>query len=313
MNKSFEKFVNIYASIITEAWDRYLYRDVIMAVGLATNYGKDPWIKGESGRKVLEKIKELAFHKKGSKLISVTRVSDNDDIYASKIHYEGSSLFDGGYVYNYWKFRASKGDQYAINTFNLIRSIDPRGDQQKPREVLATEIGLVSYAIWKAMNSKAMKIERNENEVAEKNLTEIYQVGSKIENKKFLINRIYFDTYQYSRWSSGSTTPVLEGQDPETGVKVKLKIGKSGSEGELAEAVQSAVSRNVLDKIIPIEVIVSKATVSKFDTKWKSVVFNRVSISKPTIDEIKDLRKKIRALERELKEPVKEKNNDSND
>lgn len=113
MNKDIKKFIDVYFNVITEAWDRYLYRDVIMAVGLATNYGKDPWVKGESGRKVLQKIKELAFHTKGGKLVSTTNVSDDDDIYTSGNRYVGSSLFDGGYIYNYWKFRAQKGDEYG--------------------------------------------------------------------------------------------------------------------------------------------------------------------------------------------------------
>ena len=306
MKNDLLKFTNAYLSIITEAWDRYLYLDIICAVGLATNYGKDPWIKGETNTKIKEKINELAFHTKGRKLLNVTRVADNDINVNSDslVHYNGSTSFDAQYVYNYWKFRAQKGDEYARSTFNLIHSIDPYGTLEKPRDVLATEIGLVSYAIWKAMNTRATKIQRNEQEIKDKNLDETYQAGAKVEHKKFLINDVYTDSYQFSKWSPSKLTGILVGEDPETGIKVKLKV--TSKEGlKLSYVIKSAKTENVLDKIIPIEVVVEKATISKFDHQWKTVVFNRITFESPTLDEIETLEKRIYNLQKEIKEEKK--------
>lgn len=69
--------------------------------------------------------------------------------------------------------------------------------------------------------------------------------------------------------------------------------------------LQRARSKNVLDKIVPIEIVVEKATISKFDTKWKTVVFSRVSLLSPTESEIEDLLNKVYDLEKDTKKEVK--------
>ena len=53
-----DEFTKAYLNIITEAYYRYSF-DTVLAITIeVTNEGKDPWVKGESGSKILQKIKE---------------------------------------------------------------------------------------------------------------------------------------------------------------------------------------------------------------------------------------------------------------
>lgn len=53
-----DKFTEIYLNIITETFFRYYFDTVLATTIEVTNEGKDPWVKGESGAKILQKIKE---------------------------------------------------------------------------------------------------------------------------------------------------------------------------------------------------------------------------------------------------------------
>ena len=50
-------FEQVMKSLITEAWDRYSLRDVIIATCLSTNNCMDPWVTGETGSKIFAIVK----------------------------------------------------------------------------------------------------------------------------------------------------------------------------------------------------------------------------------------------------------------
>ena len=47
-----------YLNIITETFYRYSFINVLDVTIQVTNEGKDPWIKGETGSKIFQKMKE---------------------------------------------------------------------------------------------------------------------------------------------------------------------------------------------------------------------------------------------------------------
>ncbi len=107
-----DKFTEVYLNIITEAWDRYEYLDIINSVKAITNNGKDPWIKEETGKKIFQYLKENGALNRGGELIQ-----------ASNLHDENASGA-ASYVKIYWNGRKQSGNPFDIETANLINYID---------------------------------------------------------------------------------------------------------------------------------------------------------------------------------------------
>jgi len=146
-----DKFIEAYLSIITEAWDRYWYGDIINAVGIVINGGKDPWVKEETGKKIFQFLKDNGERTTGGKLVQMTDLRSKDDqigVSTSKTQfYNGSEQFDAGYIYSYWKGRSKSGNTFDVDMFELIQSIDHRNGGYK--YVIAPKVGQLAYAIWK--------------------------------------------------------------------------------------------------------------------------------------------------------------------
>ena len=107
-----DKFIEAYLSIITEAWDRYEYLDIINSVKIITNDGKDPWVKEETGKKIFQYLKENGALTRGGEIIQ-----------ASNLNSEKASGA-ASYIKIYWNGRKQSGNPFDVETANLINSID---------------------------------------------------------------------------------------------------------------------------------------------------------------------------------------------
>ena len=220
--------------------------------------------------------------------------------------YDGSVEFDAGYILTYWRNRAKSGNQFDKDMYALIYKYDPHGTGLGSN-VLSTDLGLLSYAIWKVMNVRSNRMEQNEHESADKNFAEIYKEGTKIENKKLILKDSKLSTFSSSKWAPISKTNVLVCEDPETNVKVNLRLSSNkNNETALYNLVNDARRFELMDQIFPIDIIVAKGTISKFDAQWKAVTINRVEISSPTAEEVEALEKKLYDLDKERTQKKKE-------
>ena len=205
--------------------------------------------------------------------------------------YNGSEQFDAGYIYSYWKGRSKSGNTFDVDMFELIQSIDHRNGGYK--YVIAPKVGQLAYAIWKAMNAKANKIEQNVQSVENSDLEEKYKVGNKINNLKLNLIKADSSSYSISRYTSVSTKFLIT-KDNENDIKVKLNISKGDKIGnKLYSIVSEFTSRGIADKLESVEITVDEATVSKFNKEWKNVTLNRVKFSSSTSNLINDLNNKF--------------------
>lgn len=285
-----DKFTEVYLNIITESWDRYSYSDIINAVGIITNGGKDSWVKEETGKKIFQFLKDYGEKRTGSKFIKMSSLGSKDNIYdtSDKLTYNGSEIFDTGYVYSYWKRRSNSGQQFDMDMFNLINSID-KGTGM----VIASKVGMVSYAIWKAMNAKNNKIELNIQSIENNGLDEKFKVGNKFNNLKVFITDVQSSSYAISRYNS-VTTRILIAKDNVNDIKIKINLSKGDKVGyELYSIIENYKNKQMIDEIKSIEITIDSATVSKFNKEWKSVTLNRVKFSDSTLNIIDDLKNKF--------------------
>ena len=216
-----DKFTEIYLNIIYETWDRYQINDIVRATGIVTNGYKDQWVKGETGRAVLDLLNKAGMHSRGREFLRFSAFIDKDDLgmpyvgnddikyaKANNIYYDGSANFDLKYAANYWKSRAKSNSEFDISTSTAINKWVAQNDERGPKGqkvgLTALDVGRLAYAIWKALNARMNKIEKNLQEIEENGSP--YNEGETVENVDLKILRLASDLFQASRWSKSTTT-----------------------------------------------------------------------------------------------------------
>lgn len=279
------KFEKIYRSIICEDWDRFEYYDIIKAVKNITNECQDPWVKGESSSKVLALLKASGSHKRGNERIRHSALlDDNDyDIIAN----------DDTYITMYWRNRSKFGSEFDNSAFRSIWTYCSANDYRK-LDVLAQEVGKIAYAVWKALNSRATKIEKNLKDFEENGVE--YVEGQKIENLNLIIKDVATSTSRSSFGYYYSESTELICEDPISGWKYKIRLGKNTST-KLADLINNAKRNNLIDIIdteIPnIKNINVSGKVLRINKEWKSITLNYVKINSPSDEEISVFEKQL--------------------
>lgn len=279
------KFEKIYRSIICEAWDRFSYEDIIKAVKDTTNDCNDPWVKGESSTKVLALLKQAGSHKRGNERIRHSvLLGDNDhEIIAN----------DDSYITMYWRSRSKSGNSFDSNMFNSIWTYCAANEYGKS-DVVAQEVGKLAYGIWKALNSRANKIEKNLKDFEENGVE--YVEGQKIENLNLIIKDVTttMGHSSYGYYYSESTELICE--DPISGWKYKVRLGKNTST-KLADLINDAKRNNLIDIIdteMPnIKNINVSGKVLRINKEWKTITLNYVKINGPSDEEISIFEKQL--------------------
>ena len=313
-----DKFTETYLNIICETWDRYQINDIVRATGIITNGYKDQWVKGETGRAVLDFLNKAGDHSRGKEWLRGSAFIDKDDLgngyvgaddveyaKANNIYYDGSANFDLRYAANYWKSRAKSESEFDIQTSAAINrwvaQSDRRGPKGQPVGLTALDVGRLAYAIWKALNARTNKIERNLQEFEENGSP--YNEGEKVENIDLKIIRLIHDEFQATRWSKSTTTHVFMCEDSKTGFKVKVRLGKNSSEA-LFSFLQSLQYDKAFDdpKFDKYKQINVSGKVSKLNKEYKSVTLNYVTINSPTDTEVEQARDEYVKSKNEAKE-----------
>ena len=291
------KFTETYLSIISEAWDRYEYLDIIRATNIATNNCKDPWIKGESSAKVFQIVKDFAGerHRTGKyRMGSLTDNSFGMSADNAGQHYDGNAEADDQYISMYWKARSQSGNSFDAGMAHIIREYSHTNPYRK-QYVLSVEVGKLAYAIWKALNSKHTKVEQNLKDVEENGFE--YTEGQKIENLDLVVKDVKTTMGHSSFGYSYSESTELVCEDQKSGWKYKVRLGKNTST-KLADLIDYA-KRNgmidILDSEFPdIKKINVSGKVLRISKEWKSVTLNYVIINSPSDSEVDSIEEKLR-------------------
>ena len=273
------EFVDIYLNIINEAWDRFSYEDIIKAVKDTTNDCTDPWVKGESGATVLALLKQAGSHKRGNERIRHSELFDDNDheIIAN----------DDSYITMYWRSRSKSGNSFDSGMFNSIWTYCAANEYGKS-DVVAQEVGKLAYGIWKALNSRNNKIEKNLKEFAENGFE--YQEGQKIENVDLIIKDVTTVVNNYRGIGAHfADSTELVCKDPTSGFKYKIRLGKNTSKA-IADLFSKIKRDGMLDEVkskLGIEKVNVSGKILRINKEYKSVTMNFVTINSPTDTEVK--------------------------
>ena len=292
-----DTFVDAYLNIITEAWDRFDYYDIIKAVKNITNECKDPWVKGESGSKVLALLKESGGHTRGSERIRHSVLLDEND-------YEIIAN-DDTYITMYWKGRSKSGSEFDNSAFRSIWTYCSANDYRKSN-VVAQEVGKIAYAVWKALNSRNNKIEKNLKEFDEKGFD--YQEGQKVENLDLIIKDVVTAVNNYRGFGArlaDSTELVCE--DPKSGFKYKVRLGRNTSK-DLADLFARIKRDGKLEEFkskLGLGNVNISGKILRINKEYKSVTMNFVTINSPTDFEVKSMENQYFEMKKKEEEKAK--------
>jgi hypothetical protein len=310
------EFKEAYLNIITEAWDRFDYYDIIKAVKNITNDCKDPWVKGETGSKVLALLKEAGGHTRGRERIKFSSLLDDND-------YEIIAN-DDTYITMYWRGRSKSGSDFDSSAFRSIWSYCSANEYGKS-DVVAQEVGKLAYAIWKALNSRNNKIEKNLQTFEEKGFD--YQVGQKVENLELNLIGATESSSERSYFGYTYTNPAeLICEDPATTFKYKIRLGAKTSR-ELANLMLKMKSDGNIPQFLsmPEFEALKKVNVSgkiaRINKEFKTITLSYATINSPSDDVVKSLfdlykikrDEEKRAAEQKRKQKQKEEEQIEND
>lgn len=232
-------------------------------------------------------------------------------------HYEGSANFDNKYILMYWRARSNSGNGFDIQTYDDLSSWGA-GDGKKGG-LLAPMVGKLAYGIWKALHSRESKKEQNLKSFEENGSP--YEEGKKIESLDLIVKNVATSEFSYSRWAPAQTSHLLICEDPKTGFKVKVKLGKDEISSNLYslffdtqdnrnKAYNYSEAANSLPEFEKMKNINISGKVSKINPEYKSISLSYVKINSPTLEEINSFRNLMYAKNEELKNKSKEvKNN----
>ena len=291
------EFTKVYLNIITEAWDRFEYYDIIKAVKNVTNDCKDPWVKGESGSKVLALLKESGSHTRGNERIRHSALLDEND-------YEIIAN-DDTYITMYWRSRSKSGSEFDNSAFHSIWTYCSANDARK-FNVVAQEVGKIAYAVWKALNSRNNKIEKNLKEFDEKGFD--YQEGQKVENLDLIAKDVVTAVNNYRGFGAhlaDSTELVCE--DPKSGFKYKVRLGRNTSKA-LADLFSRIKSDGKLEEFkskLGLDNINVSGKILRINKEYKSVTMNFVTINSPTDSEVKSMENQYFEMKKKEEENAK--------
>lgn len=175
----FKKFDIIYESamksIITEAWDRFDLDLIIKVTAAVTNNFQDEWQKAETGKEIIRELMTFS-HKRANQWVD----GKGEKKYTYEYDDEKEMTFNGDVMnacYNYWSVRAQNGGgEFANECYQIFKSEKLLG----AKEYIAPKIGQISWAIWKAMNSRKKKSETNLQKAADMNLDSMFKIGEKV-------------------------------------------------------------------------------------------------------------------------------------
>lgn len=290
-------FINAYLNIITEAWDRFDYYDIIKAVKNITNECKDPWVKGESGSKVLALLKEAGSHTRGNERIRHSTLLDEND-------YEIIAN-DDTYITMYWRGRSKSGSEFDNSAFRSIWTYCSANDYRKS-DVVAQEVGKLAYAVWKALNSRNNKIEKNLKEFDEKGFD--YQEGQKVENLDLIVKDVVTAVNNYRGFGAhlaDSTELVCE--DPKSGFKYKVRLGRNTSKA-LADLFARIKRDGKLEEFkskLGLGNINISGKILRINKEYKSITMNFVTINSPTDSEVKSMENQYFEMKKKDEENAK--------
>lgn len=159
----------------------------------------------------------------------------------------------------------------------------------------------MAYAIWKALNARMNKIEKNLQEIEENGSP--YNEGETVENVDLKILRLASDSFQASRWSKSTTTYIFICEDPKNGFKLNVRLGKNSSKA-LFSFLESLRYDKVFDdpKFDKYKQINVSGKVSKLNKEYKSVTLNYVTINSPTDAEVEQVSNEYFKTKNEAKE-----------
>jgi hypothetical protein len=289
------EFTETYLSIISEAWDRYEYLDIIRATNIATNNCKDPWIKGESGAKVFQIVKEFAGERHRSGNYRMGSLTDNSSYISEPQagqHYDGNAESDDEYISMYWRARSQSGSSFDAGMAHIIREYSHTNPYRK-QYVLSVDVGKLSYAIWKALNSKQTKVEKNLKEFEEKGFE--FEEGQKVANLELVAKS--FKNYVSS---FGTSISELICEDPKTGWKYKVRLGAK-TQKAYPDLFEYIYDKGWLDKVLTMpefdgfQNINVSGKISKINKEFKNVTMNFVTINSPTEEQVKHWEEIFRA------------------
>lgn len=323
------KFIDAYLNIITEAWDRFDYYDIIKAVKNITNECKDPWVKGESGSKVLALLKESGSHKRGNERIRHSTLLDEND-------YEIIANNDT-YITMYWRARSKSGSDFDSSAFRSIWTYCSANDYRKS-DVLAQEVGKIAYAVWKALNSRHNKIEKNLKEFAEIEKDYGYQERKQVKNLDLIVKDVDTAVNYYRGIGAHFAEPLklICEDSAKSGIKYIIKLGTNTSkaladlfsrikrDGKLEEFLSFQASKleetfhkefssqfSTLEEFLKefksklLGNINISGKISKISKENKSVTMNYVTINSPTDSEVKSMEDQYLEMKKKEEEDAK--------
>lgn len=296
------EFKEAYLNIITEAWDRFDYYDIIKAVKNITNDCKDPWVKGETSSKVLALLKQSGSHKRGNERIRhSTLLDDNEHEIIEN---------DDTYITMYWRGRSKSGSEFDNSAFHSIWTYCSANEYGKS-DVVAQEVGKLAYAIWKALNSRNNKIEKNLQTFEEKGVD--YQEGQKVENLELNLISATESAGIRSSFGYTFTNPAeLICEDPVTTFKYKIRLGTKTSK-ELANLILKMQSDGKITQFLsmPEFEALKKVNVSgkiaRINKEFKTITLSYVTINSPSDEVVKSLFELYKIKTDEEKQAVKQK------
>lgn len=290
-------FIDAYLNIITEAWDRFDYYDIIKAVKNITNECKDAWVKGETSSKVLALLKQSGAHKRGNERIRHSTLLDEND-------YEIIAN-DDTYITMYWKGKSKSGSEFDNSAFRSIWTYCSANEYRKS-DVIAQEVGKLAYAVWKALNSRNNKIEKNLKEFDEKGFD--YQEGQKVENLDLIIKDVVTVVTNYrgiGAHFADSTELVCE--DPTSGFKYKVRLGKNTSKAvaDLFAKIKRDGKLEEFKSKLGLDKINISGKILRINKEYKSVTMNFVTINYPTDAEVKSMENQYFEMKKQEEENAK--------
>ena len=158
--------------------------------------------------------------------------------------------------------------------------------------LIAPMVGKLAYGIWKALHARENKKEQNLKSFEENGNP--YEQGKKVENFDLVIKDVAESSFSYSRWAPTQYSKLLICEDPKTGFKVKVKLGKN----DVSNAIFSLffdikgnpeIFQSIADSLPEFEKMKNikiSGTISKVNPEYKSVSINYVKINSPTAEEV---------------------------
>ena len=291
-----DKFTEVYLNIITEAFYRYKYDEVLVATLEITNEGKDPWIKGETGAKVLQQLKNVggAESLAGREIYTDNGISGSHE-YLKKSEAEQDRLYElTKYIVGYWKGKSNSGSRFDIDLYYKVSNaanINGRGTNN----MTAPEVGQVAYAIWKALNARINKLNQNAKSIQDSgiDLEKEFPIGKKFENLTLKLKDIKESTFSQGRYVS-NVTYILVCEDPSSDLGFKYNVRLSNSDTNNNLGIKLFKYLQELQKMgdsienLGMNIEFETASISRVDPKWKVITLNRAKVLKPTLQEIEE-------------------------